>query len=192
MRDYKMRSTPWTLEVQERLRELYEGEKKSASMCAEQLNREFGTEFTRNAIMGRVARMKLSADGHQRNGVWGPKKVKPERLKKELTMKPPPEPEMAIPFPEEYKPDFTQITAAMSFTPSPEEEFMIALPISTRVTLMDLTPFSCRWPLEGPDGEEMLFCGEECDITKPYCEEHMALAFKPSQPKTKKLWRAYR
>ncbi len=101
----------------------------------------------------------------------------------------PPEPEMAIHSHEEYKPDITAITR---LTPSPEELFEIDIPISNRVTIMDLTPFSCRWPLDGPDGEEMLFCGEECDITKPYCAEHMALAFKPSQPRIKKPWRAYR
>lgn len=55
----------------------------------------------------------------------------------------------------------------------------IALPISNRVSLFDLTPQSCRFPLGDPSNEDFGFCGADRGDTRPYCPEHMRLAYVP-------------
>ncbi len=46
------------------------------------------------------------------------------------------------------------------------------------VSLLDLTPLCCRWPLNDPPrGEEFLFCGSPKRDGSVYCDEHHALAY---------------
>jgi GcrA cell cycle regulator len=52
------RHTPWTDEINNRLRELYETG-VSHSVIATILNETFGTTFSRNACIGRASRMRL-------------------------------------------------------------------------------------------------------------------------------------
>jgi GcrA cell cycle regulator len=50
---------------------------------------------------------------------------------------------------------------------------------SKRLSLMQLTERTCKWPVGDPATEEFWFCGLPAAAGKPYCEAHVAVAFQP-------------
>ena len=48
-----------------------------------------------------------------------------------------------------------------------------------RLTLMQLTERTCKWPVGDPATDDFWFCGLGCAPGKPYCETHVAVAFQP-------------
>jgi GcrA cell cycle regulator len=52
-------------------------------------------------------------------------------------------------------------------------------PIDGKLTVVDLTPSSCRWPTGNPrDLKTFRYCGEGAE-GGPYCERHARLAYLP-------------
>lgn len=48
-----------------------------------------------------------------------------------------------------------------------------------KLTLMDLTERTCKWPIGDPATEDFWFCGLSAQPGKPYCEAHVGVAFQP-------------
>ena len=48
-----------------------------------------------------------------------------------------------------------------------------------RLTLMELTERTCKWPVGDPATENFWFCGLPTQAGKPYCEAHVGVAFQP-------------
>ncbi len=48
-----------------------------------------------------------------------------------------------------------------------------------RLTLMELTERTCKWPVGDPATENFWFCGLPTQTGKPYCEAHVGVAFQP-------------
>jgi len=48
-----------------------------------------------------------------------------------------------------------------------------------RLTLMELTERTCKWPIGDPATEDFWFCGLSSLPGKPYCEAHVGVAFQP-------------
>jgi GcrA cell cycle regulator len=48
-----------------------------------------------------------------------------------------------------------------------------------RLSLMQLTERTCKWPIGDPATEDFWFCGLPSVAGKPYCETHVAVAFQP-------------
>jgi GcrA cell cycle regulator len=48
-----------------------------------------------------------------------------------------------------------------------------------RLTLMELTERTCKWPIGDPATDDFWFCGLPTQQGKPYCEAHVGLAFQP-------------
>ncbi len=48
-----------------------------------------------------------------------------------------------------------------------------------RLSLLELTERTCKWPIGDPATEEFWFCGLPVKPGKPYCEAHVAVAFQP-------------
>ncbi|MBL4916124.1 GcrA family cell cycle regulator [Szabonella alba] len=48
-----------------------------------------------------------------------------------------------------------------------------------RLTLMELTERTCKWPIGDPATEDFWFCGLPSTAGKPYCEAHVGVAFQP-------------
>ena len=46
------------------------------------------------------------------------------------------------------------------------------------VTLVDLSPMQCRWPVNGFDGDEPIFCGQCCERDETYCVFHQRIAYR--------------
>lgn len=50
-----------------------------------------------------------------------------------------------------------------------------------KISLMELTERTCKWPIGDPATEEFWFCGLPVVAGKPYCEAHVSVAFQPMQ-----------
>lgn len=48
-----------------------------------------------------------------------------------------------------------------------------------KLTLMDLTERTCKWPIGDPATPDFWFCGLPSLPGKPYCEAHVGVAFQP-------------
>lgn len=48
-----------------------------------------------------------------------------------------------------------------------------------RLSLMELTERTCKWPIGDPATEDFWFCGLPSLPGKPYCEAHVGVAFQP-------------
>jgi GcrA cell cycle regulator len=48
-----------------------------------------------------------------------------------------------------------------------------------RLTLMELTERTCKWPIGDPATDDFWFCGLPSQAGKPYCEAHVGVAFQP-------------
>jgi GcrA cell cycle regulator len=48
-----------------------------------------------------------------------------------------------------------------------------------RLTLMELTEKTCKWPVGDPATDDFWFCGLGTATGKPYCEAHVGVAFQP-------------
>ena len=50
---------------------------------------------------------------------------------------------------------------------------------SKKISLMDLTERTCKWPIGDPATDKFWFCGHEAEPGKPYCKTHISIAFQP-------------
>ena len=50
---------------------------------------------------------------------------------------------------------------------------------SKKISLMDLTERTCKWPIGDPATDSFWFCGHEAEPGKPYCKTHISIAFQP-------------
>ena len=62
--------------------------------------------------------------------------------------------------------------------PAPAPE--VVIPMSERVTIMELKESMCRWPLGDPTTAEFRYCGSKSEIGTPYCQYHCRIAYQPS------------
>lgn len=71
----------------------------------------------------------------------------------------------------------------MDMEASPQMRFQpaedVVLPISKKLTLLDLTEETCKWPTGDPTRPGFSFCGHKSKEETPYCEFHSKLAFQP-------------
>ena len=50
---------------------------------------------------------------------------------------------------------------------------------SKKISLMELTERTCKWPIGDPSTDSFWFCGHESEPGKPYCKTHISIAFQP-------------
>ena len=157
----------WTEERVERLSRLWlEG--RSASQIAAEL----GEGVTRNAVIGKVHRLGLSGRD--------PAPVEAPQLRAKAPV--PAEP-IALP------PTLDDVVAEMEISPVPQPIAIdlqalrtasdVVIPLSDRVTILELGATMCRWPLGDPTSAEFRFCGCRAHSSLPYCAEHARVAFQP-------------
>ena len=48
-----------------------------------------------------------------------------------------------------------------------------------KISLMELTERTCKWPIGDPATSDFWFCGLPVQQGKPYCEAHVGVAFQP-------------
>jgi GcrA cell cycle regulator len=191
----------WTDERVETLKRMW-GEGQSASQIAKELG-----GVTRNAVIGKVHRLGLSnrAGGKddEEEGVAAPAQAAHPARPEPAAARPDPapRPEAARPAapaaPAAAAPvsNVTQlpvrkpiIPAGQPLPPQPSlneispEALASVREVEKRarkLTLMELTERTCKWPIGDPATDDFWFCGLPSLPGKPYCEAHVGVAFQP-------------
>ena len=187
----------WSDERVEKLKKMW-AEGQSASQIAKELG-----GVTRNAVIGKVHRLGLS----NRNGSGGgtttkaapkpkPAATKP-RGKAKPAAKPAPKPEPKPELAEEETVEAASppasrakaiIPAGQPLPPQPSANEIDPEALAKvsevekkakKLTLMELTERTCKWPVGDPATEDFWFCGLPVQSGKPYCEAHVGVAFQP-------------
>jgi GcrA cell cycle regulator len=65
------------------------------------------------------------------------------------------------------------------------------LPMSLRVTIVELKEAMCRWPLGDPTSPDFRYCGSPV-ASGPYCAYHGRLAYQPAQDRRRESVRQRR
>ena len=184
----------WTDERVELLKKMW-GEGQSASQIAKELG-----GVTRNAVIGKVHRLGLS--NRATGGKADAKKAAPKaeakprttRAKAKPAAKEAPaarpaaaEPE-AKPAPAPSPARKAIIPAGQPLPPQPSANEISPEALAKvnevekkakKLTLMELTERTCKWPVGDPATEDFWFCGLPVQSGKPYCEAHVGVAFQP-------------
>lgn len=188
----------WTDERVETLKRMW-AEGQSASQIAKELG-----GVTRNAVIGKVHRLGLSnrvsgGKDDVEEEVPAPVAAKPAPV---VEAKPEPEPVAPV----RVAPERPAVAPApvSNVTPLPLRKSIVpagqplppqpsANEISPealasvrevekrakRLSLMELTERTCKWPVGDPATEDFWFCGLPSVAGKPYCEAHVGVAFQP-------------
>ncbi len=188
----------WTDERVELLKKMW-GEGQSASQIAKELG-----GVTRNAVIGKVHRLGLS---NRTNGAPAP--AKPEAPKPaakadpKARQKPPAKADAARPADDPApEPEEAEDSAPKNVTPLRRQIIPAGQPLppqpsanevspealakvseiekkARKLTLMELTERTCKWPVGDPATDNFWFCGLPVQPGKPYCEAHVGVAFQP-------------
>ena len=186
----------WTDDRVEVLKKMW-GEGQSASQIAKELG-----GVTRNAVIGKVHRLGLSnrttagaaakAEPKAKAAPKVPAKAKPtapaEPEVKTNADKPDLKTEPAI-SPNAVRPPRNQIIpAGQPLPPQPSANEISPEALAKvneiekkakKLSLMELTERTCKWPVGDPATEDFWFCGLPVKQGKPYCEAHVGVAFQP-------------
>ena len=57
----------------------------------------------------------------------------------------------------------------------------VVVPMSRRVSIMDLREGVCKWPLGDPMTSDFVYCGADCTVGTVYCSCHSRMAYQPTQ-----------
>ena len=185
----------WTDERVELLKKMW-GEGQSASQIAKELG-----GVTRNAVIGKVHRLGLSnragttssssSDSASAKAEAKPKaKAAPKAAAapKPADTKPQLQTESAEPRPLPISARNKIIPAGQPLPPQPSANEISPEALAKvnevekkakKLSLMELTERTCKWPVGDPATEHFWFCGLPVQQGKPYCEAHVGVAFQP-------------
>jgi len=186
----------WTDDRVELLKKMW-GEGQSASQIAKELG-----GVTRNAVIGKVHRLGLS-NRNQGTAAKPAAKEKAAPAAKAAPSKPAaapqpekrPEPktEAAVPVSADRPANVTHlrkqiVPAGQPLPPQPSANEISPEALAKvneieksakKLTLMELTERTCKWPIGDPATPDFWFCGLPSQQGKPYCEAHVGVAFQP-------------
>jgi GcrA cell cycle regulator len=187
----------WTDERVETLKRMW-GEGQSASQIAKELG-----GVTRNAVIGKVHRLGLSnrVGGAHDEDEDAPASAQVAATTARVEPAPRPDPGPRAEPPRAAAPAAAPVT---NVTPLPVRKAIIPagqpLPPqpslneispealasvrevekrARKLTLMELTERTCKWPIGDPATDDFWFCGLPSLPGKPYCEAHVGVAFQP-------------
>ena len=181
----------WTDERVETLKKMWT-EGQSASQIAKELG-----GVTRNAVIGKVHRLGLSnrSDDTEESAPKVEAAPKPVAPKVEVPKVEAVKPEPVEPQPIKVEPVVAPIPlrkaiipAGQPLPPQPSANEISPEALASvrevekramRLSLMDLTERTCKWPIGDPATPEFWFCGLPSQAGKPYCEAHVGVAFQP-------------
>lgn len=174
----------WTDERVETLKRMW-AEGQSASQIAKELG-----GVTRNAVIGKVHRLGLSnrtsaADkpSEATKPATEAKPAAPEApVEAEAASEPAPVAKPAVPARKQIIPAGQPLPPQPSANEIPAESLAKAEEVekkAKKISLMELTERTCKWPIGDPATDDFYFCGLPAQQGKPYCEAHVGVAFQP-------------
>ena len=172
----------WTDERVELLKKLW-----MEGLSASQIAAELGEGVTRNAVIGKVHRLKLSARAKPTNAT---PRARPAA--RPAPRRPASAPSSAMgsaiagmnkvrasmPRPQSIG------ATALAASPDLEADLYVApmtaeifIPEDKRLSLLQLNEHTCKWPIGDPLNKDFYFCGQHSLDTSPYCEFHSRKAY---------------
>ncbi len=162
----------WTDERVELLRKLW-----NEGLSASQVAAELGTGVTRNAVIGKIHRLGLAERAKT------PSAPRPRAAKAPRSQQPA----------ARTSSHSVMGNVALALSPrlivaaAPRIEEDVVVPMSARVTLMELRESMCRWPMGDPTASEFRFCGARSPGgSGPYCNHHASIAYQPAQDRRRR------
>ena len=153
----------WSDDRVEQLKKLWEG-----GLSASQIAAELGN-VTRNAVIGKVHRLGLSGRAKS------PSSAAPRQRK----ARPAAQHMMRV-----SRPVSRGNTAlAHAFEVELEADpiaYDNVVPMSQRLSLLELNEATCHWPIGDPSSSEFFFCGGKALASLPYCAHHSRIAYQPT------------
>jgi GcrA cell cycle regulator len=149
----------WSRNRVEQLKKLW-GARLSASQIAAELG-----DVSRNAVIGKVHRLGLSRRAKSLSTA-APRRRKAHpaqhtmRVTRSVTRG-----NMAL-------------AQAFEVEPDPVTSDNV-VPMSKRLSLLELNEATCRWPIGDPSSPDFFFCGSKVLTGLPYCARHSRVAYQP-------------
>ena len=180
----------WTDERVEILKRMW-GEGQSASQIAKELG-----GVTRNAVIGKVHRLGLSNRTNAPAAASTAKAAEPAKAKPTAKAEAAPaaaKPSVVPKEPTTPEPPMSAarraiIPAGQPLPPQPSANEISPEALAKvnevekkakKLSLMELTERTCKWPVGDPATQDFWFCGLPVQQGKPYCEAHVGVAFQP-------------
>jgi GcrA cell cycle regulator len=163
----------WTDERVELLKKLW-ADGLSASQIAAQLG-----GVSRNAVIGKVHRLKLSSRGRATASPARQKKTQQASSSVKSASR-------AATVSRSMTTSIGATALQAQFDAEPVARQMlrpvenVVVPISRRLMLIQLNERTCKWPNGDPLSEDFHFCGNDSAETGPYCNYHSRIAFQPA------------
>jgi GcrA cell cycle regulator len=152
----------WTDDRVEQLKKLWE-----AGLSASQIAAELGN-VTRNAVIGKVHRLGLSGRAKS------PSSAAPRQRKAR-----PAQHMMRVSRP--LSRGNTALAHAFEVEMEPDPiAYDNVVPMSQRLSLLELNEATCHWPIGDPSSSEFFFCGGKALQSLPYCAHHSRIAYQPA------------
>lgn len=170
----------WTDERVELLKKLWmEGH------SASQIAAELGDGVTRNAVIGKVHRLKLSARAKPTSSAPRARSVQRTTPRRVASPSSSMGGGMGMSKPRTSIMRTQTIGAtALAATPEMETEVYVApqvqelfIPEDKRLSLLQLNEHTCKWPIGDPLSKDFYFCGQASNEGIPYCEFHARRAY---------------
>lgn len=176
----------WTDERVELLKKLW-----MEGLSASQIAGELGEGVTRNAVIGKVHRLKLSARAKPTNTTprarpaprQAPRRPSGPSISAGVSTMA----AAAKPRPQVMQRPQVMGATALAMSPQMDTELYVApasqelfIPEDKRLSLLQLNEHTCKWPIGDPLAENFHFCGNDCADTGPYCRYHARIAFQPA------------
>ncbi|WP_210496833.1 GcrA family cell cycle regulator [Microvirga antarctica] len=159
-------SLTWTDERVELLRKLW-----TDGLSASQIATELGN-VTRNAVIGKVHRLGLS--GREKDKAAAAQRPRKAARAPSAPVAIPPQNRSNVVLAPVPRPAVVHEAPVL-----PVEDDEIGVPVSERVTIMELRESMCRWPMGDPTKAEFRFCGARSIGGLPYCDHHARIAYQP-------------
>ena len=181
----------WTDDRVEILKKLWV-EGQSASQIAKELG-----GVTRNAVIGKVHRLGLSnratSSSSSKSDTKSKTSVKSMSDTKRVSNKTSASKVTSANSPSEPRSNVTSlrrqiIPAGQPLPPQPSANEISPEALARvseiekkakKISLLELTERTCKWPVGDPATEVFWFCGLPSQAGKPYCEAHVGVAFQP-------------
>ena len=168
---------------------------------ASEIAKELGN-ITRNAVIGKVHRLGLSnrdtsvskSGSSTTKATKSVKRGRPPKINQEvkkrgrpIKLKDPQDLRRSLEGKEKSKTssadevikDSDEIKVDSDFSEETLKNLLKVEKQSKKISLMELTERTCKWPIGDPATDNFWFCGHQSEPGKPYCETHISIAFQP-------------
>ncbi|SHF41363.1 GcrA family cell cycle regulator [Devosia limi] len=179
--DSGAQSAGWSEDRVELLKKLW-----MEGLSASQIAGELGQGVTRNAVIGKVHRLKLSARAKPTNSTPrarpaarpAPRRVASPTASIGSTMAGMNKVRASVSRPQSIGATALAVSndveVQMYVAPVAAEIF---IPEDKRLSLLQLNEHTCKWPIGDPLTKDFYFCGQHSQDSTPYCEFHSRRAY---------------